>query len=88
MVKQINLKFQDNFYELIKEYAEKKGYMSIQELVREALRDKIFDNMEIKNEYKQVLESKEANTFSSVGDSKEIMNKLRERAKLEKNERI
>ena len=43
MTVQINMKFQENFFELAKEYAERKGYMSVQELVRDALREKIFD---------------------------------------------
>jgi len=85
MATQINLKFQDNFFELAKDYADSRGYMSIQELVRDALREKIFDNLEIKEEYKEVLRSKEANTFSSIEDSKKFMDELRKKAE---NERI
>lgn len=88
MTTQVNLKFQEDFFDLAKDYADSRGYMSIQEFIREAVRDKIFDNLELRNEYKKVLESKEANTFSSVKDSKEFMNKLRERAKFEKDEGI
>jgi hypothetical protein len=88
MTTQVNLKFQDGFYDLAKSYAESRGYMSVQEFIREAVRDKIFDNLEIRDEYKRVLESKDANTFSSVEDSKKFMNKLRKRAELEKDERI
>lgn len=85
MTTQINLKFQDNFFELAKDYADSRGYMSIQELVRDALREKIFDNLEIKEEYKEVLRSKEANTFNSIENSKKFMNELRNKAE---NERI
>ena len=85
MTTQINLKFQDNFFELAKNYADSRGYMSIQELVREALREKIFDDLELNENYKEVLKSKEANTFSSVEDSKKFIDSLRERAK---NERL
>ncbi|MFW6285758.1 MAG: hypothetical protein ACOC16_01145 [Nanoarchaeota archaeon] len=88
MATQINLKFQDNFFDLAKDYADSRRYMSIQEFIREAVRKKIFDNLEIRDEYKKVLDSKEANTFSSIEDSKKFMNKLRKRAKLKKNERI
>lgn len=84
MTIQINLKFQDNFYELAKDYADSRGYMSIQELIRDALRERIFDDLEIREEYEKVLESKEANTFSSVEDSKKFMDELREKAKLQK----
>jgi len=84
MTTQINLKFQDNFFELAKYYADSRGYISIQELVREALREKIFENLEIREDYKEVLKSKEANTFSNIEISKKFMDKLRERAKNEK----
>jgi hypothetical protein len=85
MSTQINLKFQDSFFELAKDYADSRGYMSVQELVRDALREKIFDDLEVREEYKEVLKSKEANAFSSIGDSKKFINKLRKRAK---NERL
>lgn len=83
MTTQINLKFQDNFFDLAKNYADSRGYMSIQEFIREAVRDKIFDDLEIRDEYKKILQSKEANTFSSVKDSKRFIEELRERANLE-----
>lgn len=83
MVTQVNLKFQDNFFGLAKKYAEEKGYMSIQELIREALRDKIFDDLEVREEYANfLLNSKEANTFSSVEDSKKFLDKMRKKADL------
>lgn len=82
MTTQINLKFQDDFYELTKNYAESRGYMSIQELVREALREKIFDDLEIKEEYREILQSKEANTFSSVEESEKFHEELKKKAGL------
>lgn len=80
MTTQINLKFQDDFLELARDYAVSRGYMSVQELVREALREKIFEDLEIQSEYKKVLASKEANTFSSIKNSKKFMDKLRKKA--------
>ncbi len=80
MTTQINLKFQDSFFELAKNYADSKGYMSIQELLRETLREKIFEDLEISDEYKKVLESKEANTFYSIKESKKFHNELKKRA--------
>lgn len=80
MVMQINLKFQDDFFELARNYANVKGYMSIQELVREALRDKIFDDLEIKAQYKKILESKEANTFLSEKESEQFYKEMKKKA--------
>jgi hypothetical protein len=80
MVTQINLKFQDDFFKLAKNYANKKGYMSIQELVREALREKIFNDLEIRDEYKKVLQSKDANTFLSEEDSKKFHEEMKKKA--------
>lgn len=77
MVTQINMKFQDDFFDLAKTYAETKGYMSIQELVREALRDKIYADLAVKESYKRVLQSKGANTFDSVKSSKKFMEELK-----------
>lgn len=85
MVTQINLKFQDDFYDLTKEYANSRGYMSIQELVRDALREKIYDDLDLREEYKQVLNSDDANSFSSVEHSKNYIESLRKKAK---NERV
>ncbi len=80
MTTQINLKFQDDFFELAKSYADSKGYMSIQELVRDALREKIFDDLEIRDEYKKVLQSKEANTFLSEEESEKFHEEMRKKA--------
>ncbi len=82
MTTQINLKFQDEFFDLAKNYAESRGYLSIQELVRDALREKIFDDLEVKESYKKFLQSKEANTFLSEKESKEFMESLMKKNKL------
>jgi len=80
MTTQINLKFQDNFFKLAKEFAQAKGYMNVQELARDAIREKIFNNFEISDEYKKVLNSKEANTFMTFKDSEEFHKKLKKKA--------
>lgn len=80
MTTQINLKFQNDFYDLAKEYADSRGYMSIQELVRDALREKIYDDLEIREEYKEILKSKEANTFLSEEESEKFHEELKKRA--------
>ena len=82
MTTKINLKFQDEFFDLAKNYAESRGYLSIQELVRDALREKIFDDLEVKESYKKFLQSKEANTFLSEKESKEFMESLMKKNKL------
>ncbi len=50
MVQQINLKIPDAFYEEAEVYAKSHGYMSIQELARDALRDKLYKIEEISDE--------------------------------------
>lgn len=82
MSTQINLKVTEDFFIDVKHYADEYGYMSIQELAREALRDKIYEEAEIREEYKKVLESKEANTFSSIEDSKKFIEGLKKKAGL------
>jgi len=47
MTTQINLKFQNDFYDLAKEFTDSRGYISIQELVREALREKFMMNWKL-----------------------------------------
>jgi hypothetical protein len=80
MTTQINLKFQDGFFELAKEYADSRGYMSIQELVRDALREKIYDDLEIREEYKEILKGEEANTFYTQEESEKFHEELKKRA--------
>jgi len=49
---QISLKLSDKLFESAKEYAESKGYDSLQELTRDALRSKIFaDNEKLSGIY-------------------------------------
>ena len=45
-MKQINLKLPERFFKEAKKYAEIYGYRSIQELIAEALREKIFEREE------------------------------------------
>jgi hypothetical protein len=87
MTIQVNLKFTENLFNVVKQYCEKFGYMNVQELIRETLREKIFDETKIREDYKKVLKSKEANTFMSIEDSKKYIEKLRKKVEL-KNERI
>lgn len=87
MTTQINLKFQDKFFKMAQKYADSKGYMSIQELIRATLREKIFGELELREEYKKFLNSKEANTFLSVEESKKFHEELMKKAGILKNEK-
>ncbi len=82
MCTQINLKVTEDFFNEVKSYADEYGYMSIQELVREALREKIFEDLEVREEYKSIIAGKEANTFSSIKESKRFIDGLRRKASL------
>lgn len=82
MTTQINLRIPDEFHEQAKEYAKTHGFLSVQEFFREAAREKIFDNFEVRKEYIEILKSKEANTFLSDKESDEFEKELLERAKL------
>lgn len=45
MVHQVNVKFQDSFYQLVLGVVKKGGYMSAQEFIRIAVRDYINDQI-------------------------------------------
>ncbi len=79
MTTQINLRIADSFLDNVKEHAKAQGYLNIQEFIREAIREKLYDELEVKSEYLERLKSKDANTFSSVENSKKIINKLRKK---------
>jgi len=81
MTTQINLKFPDEFLNLAQDYAKAKGYLNVQELAREALRDKIFGELEVKPSYKKILASKEANTYLSDEETKKFEKELLKRAR-------
>lgn len=48
-------------------------------MVRDALREKIFDDLEVRDEYKKVLQSDEANTFLSEEESEKFFEEMREK---------
>lgn len=82
MTTQINIKFQDDFYALTKNFADSRGYMSIQELIREALRDKIFDELELHPDLHKHLLSKEATTFIGQEETEKLFHEIRKKAGL------
>ena len=83
MTTQISLRISEDFFQQAKHYAKTHGFLNIQEFIREAAREKIFDNLEVKQEYLERLKSTEAATFLSDSESKEFEKELNERAMLE-----
>ena len=82
MTTQINLRITEDFFEQAKEYAKVNGFLSIQEFFREAAREKVYDEAEVRTEYLERLNSKEANTFLSSKETIEFEEELEKRAKL------
>ncbi|PIN75643.1 hypothetical protein COV18_02240 [Candidatus Woesearchaeota archaeon CG10_big_fil_rev_8_21_14_0_10_37_12] len=83
MSMQINLRISEGFLEQAKEYAKNNGFLNVQEFIRDAAREKIFGSMEVRPEYLERLNSIEANTFLSDGESEEFERELKKRAQLE-----
>ena len=81
MATQINIRMNEDFLDKAREYARLKGYLNVQEFFREAAREKLFDDNELRPEYIKKLKSKEANTFSNVEDSKKLINSLKNKVK-------
>ena len=79
---QINLRMSEDFLEQAQHYAKTHGFLNVQEFIREAAREKIYDNVEIRQKYLERLNSEEANTFLSESESKEFEKELKKRAKL------
>ena len=82
MTTQINLRLSNEFLEEARIYAKNNGFLNIQEFFREAAREKVYNDKEIKSEYIKRLQSKEANTFLSKKESKQFEKELEMRAKL------
>ncbi len=78
MSTQINLRVSDEFLKNARKYAKRQGYLNVQEFIREAAREKLY---EVRSEYLQVLESSEANEFLSEQETSKIQRKLKKKAK-------
>lgn len=85
MTTQINLRISEDFLKKAKDYAKKQGYLNVQEFIREATRQKLFEDSEIKKEYLETLYSKEAVNFLSDKEAddldKELAHKLKNHEK-------
>ena len=80
---QINIRVSDDFLEEARNYAKFHGYLNVQEFIRDAAREKIYDQYEVREEYLQKLKSKDATTFLSDEEADEFDKELERRAKLE-----
>jgi len=83
MTTQINLRVSEDFLNNAKNYAKNNGYLNIQEFIREAAREKIYEELEIKDEYLERLNSDSVTSFLSDKETKEFDKELERRAKLE-----
>lgn len=83
MTTQINIRVSEDFLQDAKNYAKNHGYLNIQEFIRDAAREKIYEQYEIRNEYLERLSSKDATTFLSEEEADEFDKELEKRAKLE-----
>lgn len=80
MTTQINVRIPEDFFEQAKEYAKTHGFLNVQELFREATREKIYNDIEVRERYLRRLKSKEATTFLSAKESEEFERELKKRA--------
>ena len=79
---QINLRMPQNMLTVAKEYARSHGFSNIQEFIKETVREKLFEDFEVRSEYLEKLNSKDANTFLSESETEEFEKELEKRAKL------
>lgn len=83
MTAQINIRVSEDFLDDARNYAKNHGYLNIQEFIRDAAREKIYEQYEVRNEYLEKLNSKDANTFLSDEEADEFDRELEKRAKIE-----
>ena len=77
---QINVRISDAFLDNVKEHAKIQGYLNLQEYIREAIREKMFNELEVRKDYLKKLRSKEATTFLSKKNSKKFYEELKSKA--------
>lgn len=78
--KQLNLKISNNLMEKIEVYSEEFGYNNAQELIREAIRDKIFGSDNVRSDYLERLFT-DSEFQTSIGKKQSIfeLNELQKR---------
>ena len=89
-VEKVNLKIPQKLLNLAEEYVLNYGYTNIQELIRESLRDKIFEEKKEREEYeedflKDMKEIQESSSYLKEKESMDALVKLGEEAFKYKN---
>ncbi len=82
MTMQLNLRVSEDFFNHAQQYAKIHGFLNIQEFFREAAREKIYEQDQVRSEYLEKLNSIEASTFMSEIESEKFERELKKRAKL------
>lgn len=82
MTTQINIRIPEDFFEQAKNYAKDHGFLNVQEFFREAAREKVYEDVQVRTEYLERLNSKEATTFLSESEAEEFEKELKKRAML------
>jgi len=80
MTTQINIRLSEDFLDDAKRYAKQYGFLNVQEFMREAAREKIYEQYEVRPEYLKKLQSKEATTFLSDKEAEEFERELEKKA--------
>lgn len=83
MTTQINIRVSQDFLDDARNYAKSHGYLNLQEFIRDVARAKIYEQYEIKNEYLEKLNSKDATIFLSDEEADEFDKDLEKRTNLE-----
>jgi hypothetical protein len=83
MATQINIRVSENFLVDAKNYAKNNGYLNIQEFIRSATREKMYEQYELREDYVERLSSKDATTFLSDKEADDFDKELNKKAKLE-----
>lgn len=81
MSMQLNIRVSEEFMTTAKAFARKKGYLNVQEFMREAAREQMY---EVRPEYLERLKSKDATTFLSEKEAAEFEKELRQKVEKEK----
>ena len=80
VTKQLNLKISTKLMDEVDLYSEEFGYTNAQELIREAIRDKIYGSDNVRTDYlDKLLHNKEFNTSIGEENSKLELEQLKQR---------
>ena len=72
MIKQVNVRLSEKMLVSAKDYAEKNGFGTVQEFIKETLREKLFEEKKLLNKLIKISEEK-----NLYGTEKELFRKLK-----------